>query len=95
MGLICSGGEDKKVFLWDTYKKKTVQKYDTFTEPISQTIFHPNEPWVIASTKSKNISIFDIREEKITQHYEAHHDTINDISVHPSGNFLASVSGNS
>ena len=41
------------------------------------------------------MSIHDLREEKIVQHYEAHHDSINDIAVHPSGNFVTSVSGNS
>lgn len=41
MNLICSGGEDKKVFIWDQTKKKNIQKYDTFDEPITKSIFHP------------------------------------------------------
>ena len=95
MNLICSGGEDKKLLIWDQNKKKHVQKYDMFDQPITKAVFHPIEPWVISSEKTKNISVHDLREEKIVQHYEAHHDSINSISVHPSGNFFASVSGNS
>ena len=41
------------------------------------------------------MSIHDLREEKVVQYYEAHHDTVNDIAVHPSGNFFTSVSSNS
>ena len=33
--------------------------------------------------------------EKIVQHYEAHSDCVNDVSIHPDGNFMVSVSSNS
>lgn len=41
MNLICSGGEDKRVIIWDTIKKKSVQKYETFQHPLTKTLFHP------------------------------------------------------
>jgi len=27
MDLVCSGGEDKKMIIWDVLKKKAIQKY--------------------------------------------------------------------
>jgi WD40 repeat protein len=50
---------------------------------------------VLASTVQKTISMFDLRTEQIVQHYEAHHDAVNAFSVHPDGNHMISVSGNS
>jgi WD40 repeat protein len=41
MTAIVSGGEDKKVMVWDTESKKCIQKYDCYESPITKTIFHP------------------------------------------------------
>ena len=41
------------------------------------------------------MSIHDLREQKLVQYYEAHHDIVNDISIHPQGNYFSSVSNNS
>ncbi len=41
MNLICSGGEDKRVIIWDQTKKKSIQKYETFEQAITKTLFHP------------------------------------------------------
>ena len=95
MTLICSGGEDKKLFVWDVQKKKVIQRYENFEDSISCTAFHPTEQYVFASTKAKTISMYDLRTEKIVQHYEAHHDAVNGFSIHPSGSHLISVSANS
>ena len=72
MTAIVSGGEDKKVMVWDVEKKKCIQKYDCFDDPISKTTFHPLEQCIITATKSKHITIHDVRTEKIVQHYDAH-----------------------
>jgi hypothetical protein len=49
----------------------------------------------LSSTMGKTINIHDLRTEKLVQFYEAHHDSVTDISVHPLGNYMASVSSNS
>jgi WD40 repeat protein len=61
MTLLCSGGEDKKLLIWDVEKKKEAQKYDCFEAPITCTAFHPLEQCVLASTAQKTISMFDLR----------------------------------
>ena len=73
-------------------RKKAIQKYENFEKSITKTlsILKNHGFWQV-----RNLCIHDIREEKIIQFYEAHYDTVNDISVHPSGNFFTSVSGNS
>jgi WD40 repeat protein len=42
----------------------------------------------------KTITMHDLRTLKIIQHYEAHPSSVNDIAVHPDGNYMVSVSGN-
>ena len=81
--------------IWDVEKKKCIQKYECFEDPISKTLFHPHEQCVTTATKSKNITIHDLRTEKIVQHYDAHHDSVNDIAIHPTKNFMVSVSSSS
>ena len=58
---VCSGGEDKKLIIWDVEKRKEIQKYDCFDAPITCTAFHPNQNCILASTASKTISMFDAR----------------------------------
>lgn len=61
MSLVCSGGEDKKLLIWDIEKKKEVQRYDCFEGAITCTNFHPTDQCVFASTNNKTISMFDLR----------------------------------
>jgi WD40 repeat protein len=61
MTAIASGGEDKKVMVWDVESKKCIQKYDCFDSAITKTIFHPAEQCVITATKSKDITMHDVR----------------------------------
>lgn len=39
--LVTSGGEDKKSIVWDAEKRKMIQKYDCFDDPITSIRFHP------------------------------------------------------
>ncbi len=95
MSLLCSGGEDKKLVIWDIETKKQIQVYNCFDGSITHTQFHPKDQCVLASTNNKTISMFDLRTEQIVQHYQAHHDAVNSFSIHPEGTHMVSVSSNS
>ena len=41
MNSVVSGGEDKRVIVWDQAKKKAIQKYELFDSGITKTLFHP------------------------------------------------------
>lgn len=70
--LICSGGEDKTVILWDTETQKILNQFSDHLNTVNDCNFSSDGTCMASCSADKKIKIYDLRCKRLIQSYDAH-----------------------
>jgi centriolar protein POC1 len=91
--LLGSGGDDQWAHVTDLESRKPVFSASDHKGAITCVRFVPRQDLFATASVDKKIKLYDLRVGgKLVQHYDAHDDVVNEVSIHPSGNFMLSCS---
>ncbi|KAJ8984640.1 hypothetical protein NQ317_009868 [Molorchus minor] len=81
--LICAGGEEANVKLFDVSTKSLLRLFKGHTAPVHRTLFMHNKPQICSFSDDKSIKIWDIATEQNVVSYGGHADYIRAGAVCP------------
>lgn len=87
--LLCSGGDDGTVKVWDLRARRCVHTFEHSYQVLAVS-FDATGERVFAGTLDDNIMVFDMKQREHTLTLEGHTDSITGIDVSNDGNFLLS-----
>lgn len=70
--MICSGGEDKTVILWDTETQKILNQFSDHLNTVNDCNFSSDGTCMASCSADKKIKIYDLRCKRLIQSYDAH-----------------------
>lgn len=70
--LICSGGEDKTVILWDTESQKVLYHFSDHLGAINDCKFNSDGTCLASCSADKKVKLYDLRCKRLIQNYDAH-----------------------
>jgi WD40 repeat protein len=87
--LIASGGEDKKIWLWDP---DLVGSLVGHSLPIRSLAFHPSEPLLVSGGDDGQILLWDLDQQILLKRLTHHTQAVKSVAFHPDGSYCASGS---
>jgi Prp8 binding protein len=89
--LLCSGGDDCNIRLWDIRKRGLVS-YFKDNYQITAITFNDTSDQIIASGIENVLKVYDLRKNDILYTMAGHFDTVTGLSLSPDGNYVLSNS---
>ena len=87
---IASGGDDKKVYLWDVTTQQLVRTYSGHTNSVQAVTWSPDGKYIASGSFDKTVKIWDVNGGKNILTYDHHTDQVWSVSWSPNGQFIAS-----
>jgi len=87
--LICSGGDDNNVKVWDRRKKGEVMNFDSTVQVLAVS-FNDTADQVITSGIDNDIKVWDTRKKALLYRMKGHTDCPTGLSLSPDGAYVAS-----
>lgn len=94
--LVLTGGADKTVALFDT-KSETVQaNFKGHTKRINAVVLHPNKKTAVSASSDAQVRVWSATDGGTCRHVvDVHELSVTDVSLHPTGDYVLSVSADS
>ncbi|KAK3580317.1 hypothetical protein CHS0354_003552 [Potamilus streckersoni] len=90
--VLVTGGEDRKVNLWEIGRPNCVMSLTGHTTPVEAVRFGQNENMVVAGSVSGALKIWNLEEAKILRTLTGHKSSVKSLDFHPYGDYVASGS---
>jgi Prp8 binding protein len=87
--LICSGGDDNLVKVWDRRKKGEAASFDSTVQVLAVS-FNETADQVITGGIDNDIKVWDIRKNALLYRMKGHIDCPTGLSLSPDGSYIAS-----
>ncbi|XP_044736552.1 U3 small nucleolar RNA-associated protein 15 homolog [Chrysoperla carnea] len=81
--LLCTGGEEKNVKLFDVNSKNLLRLFKGHTAPVHRTFFTSDKTHIASFSDDKSVRVWDIPTEKVINEYNEHKDYIRAGAVSP------------
>ncbi len=81
--LVCTGGKDQLLKIWDPLSKKTISTLHPHKNTINRLRFNKNGNWLLSASKDHSVKVTDIRVMKEIQIFKGHEMEVNTVSWHP------------
>ncbi|RWS29232.1 U5 small nuclear ribonucleoprotein 40 kDa protein-like protein [Leptotrombidium deliense] len=87
--LVCSGGDDCHIKIWDTRKKGVIHSFKE-KYPVLAVTFNENSDQVVIGGIENLVKVYDLRKNEILYTMMGHYDSVTGLSLSPDGSFVLS-----
>lgn len=92
--VVATGGIDKNIKVFDREQKKTTATISGHSKKVSAVAWHPEQNVLFSGSEDATVRVWVANGKKYNEKmkFDAHSGAVTDISVHPTGTFVASSS---
>lgn len=90
--LMATGGEDRKVNIWQIGSTSNLWSLDKNKSAIQSLCFDNDEQCIVSGNRSGSIKIYDLNEGRLARNLSGHQVSVNSLQYHAFGEFIVSGS---